>query len=139
MSSPTSTTRPRRFRAEREFGLLVGAILAVVGGLSLARRGPLPWNVPLLAAGAVLVLLGAVAPRLLVVPNRWWMKLAVALGHVVSPLVLAVVYFLVVTPIGVLRRLSGADPLQRRTQRRESYWLPYSARQRNSKHYERMF
>lgn len=129
----------RRYRAEREFGLLVGGILAVLGGVSLWRRGPLLRNEILLAVGGLLVVLGAVAPRLLVVPNRLWMKLAELLGRVVSPVVLAIVYFLVVTPVGLLRRLTGADPLLRRGPRRDSYWSPYPARQRDPKHYEKMF
>jgi hypothetical protein len=135
----TGGTGSRRFRIEREFGFIVGGILAALGGLSLVRRGPLGWNVALLAVGAVLVVLGAVAPRLLVVPNRLWMKLAELLGRIVSPIVLGIVYFLVITPIGVVRRLTGADPLQRRGGRRPSYWLPYSARQRDPRHYEKMY
>jgi hypothetical protein len=134
-----ATHRPRQYRAEREFGLLVGGILAALAALSLLRRGPLPWNVPLLAVGAVLVVLGLAAPRLLVVPNRLWMRLAELLGRIVSPIVLGLVFFLVLTPIALLRRLSGADPLQRRGGRRETYWHPYSARQRDPKHYEKMY
>jgi hypothetical protein len=61
------------------------------------------------------------------------------MSFVSTRIILAVVYFLVLTPIGVIKRLSGWDPLHRRESARASYWRPYSGRQRNPKHYEKMY
>jgi len=139
MSDSRSTRRRRSLRAEREFGLLVGAVLALLGGWWLFRGkfvAAAPWFV---AAGALLVLLGAAAPRALAVPYRLWMGLAERLSHVVTFLILSLVYFLVVTPIGLFKRATGWDPLERRAAPAASYWRPYGARQREAKHYEKMF
>lgn len=129
----------RSYRAEREFGLLVGGVLLTLGGWWLYRGkyGALP--VALLSIGAALVVLGASAPKSLVVPNRLWMGLAEALGFVMTRVILGVVFFLLVTPIGLLRRLSGGDPLSRRARRAESYWKPYTERRNDPKHYEKMY
>ena len=89
--------------------------------------------------GAALVLLGAVFPRALIYPNKAWMKLAEALAFVMTRVILGIVFFFIVTPIGVTKRLFGWDPLHRRTGRSPSYWRPYSERQRDTRHYEKMY
>lgn len=129
----------RSYRTERDFGLLVGGVLLAFGGWWLYRGKYAALSYLLLASGATLVLLGALRPQLLVVPNRLWMGLAEAMGFVMTRVILGVVYFLFVTPIGIVRRLFGGDPLGRRAKRTESYWKPYTERRRDSKHYEKMY
>lgn len=138
---PDSPSRPRArsFRAQREFGLLVGAILAAFGVWWTYREkfaAVRPW---FLGVGGLLILLGAAWPRSLVVPYRGWMGLAEVLSKIVTTLVLGVVFFFIVTPIGLFKRMTGWDPLERRAPRRASYWKPYDARQHDPKHFEKMF
>jgi hypothetical protein len=129
----------RPFRAEREFGLIVGGIFVLLGSWWL-YRGKFVHAAPvILSLGALLVLFGLIWPRALVIPNRAWMLLAEGLSFVTTRIILAVVFFLVITPIGVIKRLSGWDPLSRRGERSESYWKPYSERQRDPRHYEKMY
>lgn len=126
-------------RQQREFGLLVGAIFCALGGWWL-YRGRLGLAAPIvLSLGVALVLLGAFFPRALRHPYRLWMGLAEALAFVMTRVILALVFFGVVTPIGLLRKAVGGDPLRRRAQAADSYWWPYSERQHNLKHYEKMF
>jgi hypothetical protein len=129
----------KRFRAEREFGLIVGGVLVLLAGWWL-YRGKFPGVAQIfLPVGALLVLLGLIWPRALVLPNKAWMLLAEGLSFVTTRIILGVVFFLMVTPIGVIKRLSGWDPLSRRAGRSESYWKPYSERQRDRRHYEKMY
>jgi Saxitoxin biosynthesis operon protein SxtJ len=93
----------------------------------------------LLPVGSLLVVLGVVWPRLLVVPNRAWMALAAVLSYVSTRVILAVVFFLIVTPIGLIKRAMGWDPLHRRSAVGDSYWHPYPERQHNPRHYEKMY
>ena len=103
-------------------------------------RGRFPSLAPFAAAvGALLVALGLVAPRALYWPNRGWMGLAEALSFVSTRVVLAIVFFLAVTPIGLVKRLTGGDPLRRRAGSEPSYWRPYPERQRDPRHYEKMY
>ena len=88
--------------------------------------------------GATPVLLRA-ASKCLVSRESSRMKLAEAMGFVMTRVILGVVFFLFVTPIGLVRRLFGGDPLGRRAARTESYWKPYTERRRDPKHYEKMY
>jgi saxitoxin biosynthesis operon SxtJ-like protein len=92
-----------------------------------------------LALGAVLILLGIVFPRALVLPSRAWLAFAEVLSFITTRIILAFVFFAIVTPIGFIKRLFGWDPLHRRAPVSDSYWRPYSERQRDRRHYEKMF
>ena len=129
----------KRLPEERGFGLSAGGALLALGGWWLFR-GKFPLLAPLfLASGGLLVLLGAALPGALAVPRRLWMSLAEGLGFVTTCAVLLAVFALVVTPVGLLRRLTGADPLRRRTPAGGSAWHPCPARHLDSRHYERLF
>jgi saxitoxin biosynthesis operon SxtJ-like protein len=129
----------RSYSVERNFGILVGGVLAAMGGWWLIRgkfHSIAPWA---LGLGALLVILGVSFPRVLVTPNRLWMKLAEALSFVMTHVILGLVFFLVVMPTGLVRRMLGGDPLNRRALPAESYWKPYLARQTDPRHYEKMY
>ena len=131
--------RKKSWRAEREFGLIVGGMLLLLSSWWI-YRGKFHRVTPVtLPIGSVLVLLGVVIPRALYYPNKAWMALAEVLSYISTRIILAFVYFLVITPIGIIKRLSGWDPLDRRAARRESYWRDYSERQRDPRHYEKMY
>ena len=128
-----------RFRAEREFGLIVGGVFLLLGAWWF-YRGKFGNATNLsMALGALLILFGLIWPKALVYPNKAWMLLAAGLSFVSTRIILALVFFLIVTPIGVVKRLSGWDPLNRRSGSSDSYWRPYSERQRDQRHYEKMY
>ena len=134
-----AATRKKSWRAEREFGLIVGGVLLLLSGWWL-YRGKFPTLSHLtLPLGGLLVLLGLIFPAALVWPNKTWMALAEVLSFVTTRIILAFVFFVIVTPIGVSKRLFGWDPLHRRAAASDSYWLPYSERQKDPRHYEKMF
>jgi hypothetical protein len=92
-----------------------------------------------LPVGAGLVLLGLIFPQALVFPNKVWMAFAEVLSFVTTRIILAFVFFVIVTPIGFVKRLFGWDPLHRRAGSSDSYWQDYSERQRDARHYEKMY
>lgn len=129
----------RRYRVEQEFGLIVGGVFCLLSGWWL-YRGKFSTIAPiLLSIGILLVILGLVFPRALVYPNKLWMLLASGLGFVSTRIILGIVFFLMVTPIGLAKRLFGWDPLSRRGESRASYWRPYPEKQRDPRHYEKMY
>jgi hypothetical protein len=136
---PAKKKMKKSLRAEREFGLVVGGVFVLLGVWWLYRGKFSSAAHVVLTLGSLLVLLGLVWPRALVLPKRAWMLLAEGLSFVATRVILALVFFLVVTPIGVVKRLSGWDPLSRRGPRGASYWRPYSKRQQDPRHYEKMF
>jgi len=73
----------------------------------------------------VFALVALVKPALLSGLNRLWMKLGLLLGKVVSPIALGILFYAVITPIGLIIRLTGKDPLRLKFDPdAESYWIP---------------
>ena len=109
----------------RKFGLLVGGAFAVLGLLWLLRGKAHPaW---LLAPGIALVVLGAALPGILKPVYLVWMSLALVLGFIVSHVLLTLFFFLAITPIGIVARLTGKDFLRLKLQPdAKTYWIPRS-------------
>ena len=108
--------------SDRQFGVVVGLIVCVIALWPVLRHRPMrAW---LLGAGAGLVLLGLIAPFVLRPLNRAWTLLGFALGRVMNPLIMAVLFYGVFTPIGALLRLMGKDALRLRADANAaSYWV----------------
>ncbi len=112
--------------SDRGFGLLFFggcAALAVLAAWE-GRRSAFWWSI---LAAAFLAIAIFAAP-LLGPLNRGWRRLAMLLSKIMTPLIMGFVFFVVVTPIGVMMRLAGNDPLRLRLQPdRPSYWLDRAA------------
>jgi len=122
---------------ERSFGLSVGGVLCGIALLLLWRKRVTRAEV-IGAIGAVLVVLGWLRPRLLAWPSALWWRFARALAYVNTRVLLTVLFGLVLTPLGIVWKLTGKDPLHRR-RTSASGWSSYPARYRDHKHYERMY
>jgi hypothetical protein len=122
----------------RTFGLLLPAFFGAVGAVARWR-----WDLP--AAGLMIWIVGAalIALYSAMPPVRrplyvGWMYAVTPIGVCVSYVLLAMTYFLVLTPIGLVRRLVG-DPLQRRFNRQApTYWTP-AQRRSDKRDYLRQF
>jgi hypothetical protein len=77
-------------------------------------------------------------PSLLKWPSAGWWLFAKALGYVNARILLTVLFGLVLTPLGLIWRVTGKDPLSRKRARWNG-WSAYPARYRDRKHYERMY
>ncbi len=122
---------------ERSFGVSVGGVLCLIA-LALVWRGRITRAEAVGGVGAVLLLLGLVQPSLLKWPSAAWWRFAKALGYVNARILLTVLFGLVLTPLGLIWRITGNDPLSRRRERWNG-WSAYPARYRDRKHYERMY
>jgi hypothetical protein len=124
----------------RQFGLMLGAILVIVFGLLL------PWiweweNLPNLywiGAGAVVVVWALVAPNSMCGFYTGWMRVAMVIGFVINNFILAIVFYIVITPAGIVMRQLGKDPMRRALERNAlSYRVQSKVSARN--HVERPF
>lgn len=130
---------PHSYKVERNFGLIVGGVFTLLSVWWLYREKFVSVASWTLTLGVALMVFGLIFPRALFYPNRAWMALAEVLAFISTRIILGLVFFLIVTPIGVAKRLFGWDPLNRRAVPKPSYWHPYGERQRDSRHYEKMF
>jgi len=113
--------------SDRRFGALFAILFALVGLAPLLRHGQIRWW--LLAVAALFCLVTLVAPRALAPVNRLWFRFGLLLHRIVSPLLIAVIFYGVVTPVGLISRLMGKDPLKlRRDPGSASYWIPREPR-----------
>ena len=107
----------------RHFGLLVGGIFGVIGLWPMVWRHQ-PMRSWALVLAVALIVPGLVAPRILSPVHRAWMKLGEGLAWVNTRIILGVVFYVVVTPLGILMRLVSHDPMRRKLERtEESYRL----------------
>lgn len=122
---------------ERSFGVSVGGFLLLVAAL-LWWRGRITNAEILAGIGAVLVVLGLTAPMLLKYPSAVWWKFAMILGYVNARVILTIAFLVVLTPISLVWRLIGRDPLAIKKQHWPG-WSPYPARYRDKDHFTRMY
>jgi hypothetical protein len=122
------TTADAKGGSDRSFGIMFAVIFLLVIGW-LRWRGEGEGAAPvLLGLAAVTLGVALVRPRLLRPFNRGWMAFSVLLGRIVSPIVLSVLYFVLITPLAAALRLGGRDELRLRRTPRDSHWRPRGAR-----------
>ena len=112
-------------RELRQFALLwlPGICLAVA--VWAALKTPWPWTASLVLAAVASVSLGLWRPRWIRPVYIAWMALAFPFGWLFAHVLLTAIYFLLITPIGLILRIARRDPLARRFDREaQSYWTP---------------
>jgi len=122
---------------ERSFGISVGSVLIVLALILLWRRRITRAEV-LGGVGAVLLVLGLIAPSLLKYPSKYWWKFSLAFGRVMARFWLSLLFLVVLTPVSLIWRVMGRDPLARSRDRWPG-WSAYPERYRNRKHYDQMY
>ena len=109
--------------SDRFFGLLFFAVFLIIALWPLLKGRPV-YPVPL---GIALTFLAValIVPRWLAPLNRLWMKFGELLHRIVSPVILGIMFFGVITPVALLLRLAGKDLLRTKFDRdATSYWIP---------------
>ena len=117
-----SRTHDVKASSNRSFGWVFTAVFAVIGVWPLVSGGPLRWWA--LITAAVFMVATLLAPALLALPNRVWLRFGLLLNRIVSPVALAIMFYVVVTPMGLLMRLFAKDNLHLRDRDVDaSYWI----------------
>lgn len=122
----------------RKFGVMFAIICLAVAGYSFYRGGAAwPWFL----GGSAFFILGGLVLRSVLRPIYiGWMKFAFVLGWVNTRLLLGVFFYGILTPIGLIMRLFGWDPLTRKIDRRAvSYWVKRAPAPFDPKRYEQLF
>ncbi|OGW84905.1 MAG: hypothetical protein A2987_01065 [Omnitrophica bacterium RIFCSPLOWO2_01_FULL_45_10] len=122
----------------REFGLTVGGILVILGLIALWRsRSHYPYFV---VPGIFLTVFGLLLPASLKPFHKIWMAFSIIVGFLVSHIILMALFYIVITPIGLILKMFGKDILDERMDRtRPSYWLPRSNKPNTKESYEKQF
>ena len=115
-----------KISSNRSFGLLFFVVFLIVSLWPLTHEGSIRiWSV---IVSAVFLILGLINSRLLTPLNVLWFKLGMTLGAIISPIVMGIIFFLVVTPTGFILRIMGKDLLNKKYDKeKETYWIKRNA------------
>ncbi len=113
---------PVKGSSNRSFGLVIGAALLVIALWPLRGEGDPRWW--LSAAAGIVVVLALLWPRVLAPFNRVWTRFGLLLSMVTSPVIMAAMFYGVITPAGLVMRVLGKDPMRRKFDREvATYWV----------------
>lgn len=122
----------------RKFGLVISGILSVIA-IILYYKGSIHfWWIG--GFGILFLTLGLISPTTLKHVYKLWMGFAIVLGHIVSSIILSLIFYLVITPMGIVLRILGKDYMNRSFSKKEgSYWIKKGKREFNPSSYEKMY
>ena len=106
--------------SNRSFGIVFFAVFLIIALWPLLKGESLRfWSV---AVSLIFLILGLINSKILTPLNKMWMKFGLLLGNIVSPIVMGIIFFGVVTPTGLLMKLFGKDILELKKNKKNTYW-----------------
>ena len=107
--------------SNRSFGLVFFAFFLIVGLWPIFQYENVRiWSI---IVAFIFLILGILDSKYLTPLNRFWMKFGLFLGKIISPIVMGIVFFLVVTPIGIIMKIFRKDLLNIKYNKNQSYWV----------------
>ena len=107
--------------SNRSFGIVFFIVFLLIAIYPLINSGELRfWS---LILSVFFLVLGLINSKILNPLNKLWFKFGIFLGKIISPLVMGIVFFLVVTPIGLIMRLLNKDLLKLKFNKTNTYWI----------------
>ena len=107
--------------SNRSFGLVFFTFFLLISLYPLINGESIRiWS---LIISAILLVLGLLNSKTLTPLNKIWFKFGLLIGSVVSPIVMSVVFFIVITPISLMMRILGKDILNLKRNNNDSYWI----------------
>ena len=107
--------------SNRSFGLLFFLVFLIISLWPLSYEGEI--RIVTLIISIIFLILGLINSNILKPLNFLWMKFGILLGKIISPLVIGIIFFIVVTPIGILMKLAKKDLLKLKFNDDNSYWI----------------
>jgi len=107
--------------SNRSFGIVFFIVFLLIAIYPLINQGEIrAWSVLI---SLLFLILGIINSKILTPLNKAWFKFGIFLGKIISPIVMGIIFFLVVTPIGIIMRIFGKDVLNLKYNKNQSYWI----------------
>ena len=107
--------------SNKSFGIVFFIVFLLIAIYPLINNDELRiWS---LVVSIIFLILGLINSKVLTPLNKLWFKFGLLLGKVVSPLIMGIIFFLVVTPTALIMRIIGKDLLNLRFNNKKSYWI----------------
>ena len=110
-----------KISSNRSFGIVFFVVFLLIALYPLTYGGELRiWSVVI---SLIFLVLGLLNSKILDPLNKLWFKFGILLGKIISPIIMGIIFFFVVTPIALLMRLIGKDVLNLKYNKNKSYWI----------------
>ena len=110
-----------KISSNRSFAIVFFIVFLLIALYPLINKGEFRlWS---LIISFIFFILGILNSKILTPLNKLWFKFGIFLGKIVSPIIMGIIFFFVVTPIGVLMRIFGKDVLNLKYNNKKSYWI----------------
>ena len=110
-----------KISSNRSFGIVFFIVFLLIALYPLLKGNDLRiWS---LVISFIFLALGSINSKILTPLNRLWFKFGLLLGRFISPLIMGIIFFIVVTPIGIIMRLLKKDLLNLKYNKNKSYWI----------------
>ena len=110
-----------KISSNRSFGIVFFIVFLLIALYPLSYSGELRvWSTII---SFIFLVLGILNSKILTPFNKLWFKFGIFLGKIISPLIMGIIFFIVVTPIGLIMRLFGKDVLNLKYNKNHSYWI----------------
>tara|TARA_Y100000741_G_scaffold99319_1_gene73706 strand:+ start:277 stop:663 length:387 start_codon:yes stop_codon:yes gene_type:complete len=107
--------------SNRNFGIVFSIVFLIISLWPLLSQNDIRiWS---LIISGIFLILGLINSKLLLPLNKIWFKFGILLGNFIAPIVMGIVYFMVVTPTGLIMRLLGKDLLNLKKNNKDTYWI----------------
>ena len=107
--------------SNKSFGIVFFVVFLLIALYPLTySEGIIVWSVII---SFIFLVLGLINSKILTPLNKLWFKFGIFLGEIISPLIMGIIFFLVVTPIGLLMRIFGKDVLNLKYNKNQTYWI----------------
>ena len=110
-----------KISSNKSFGIVFFVVFLITGLFPLINDQEIKvWS---LLASLIFLILGLINSKILTPLNKVWFKFGIFLGKIISPIVMGLIFFLVVTPIAFLMRMLNKDLLNLKFSKNSSYWI----------------
>ncbi len=110
-----------KISSNRSFGIVFFIVFFVIAVYPLLNQDEIRlWS---LTISLIFLILGTINSKILLPLNKLWFRFGILLGKIVSPIIMGIIFFLVVTPIGLIMRLFNKDLLKLKYNNDQTYWI----------------
>ena len=110
-----------KISSNRSFGIVFFIVFLIIAIYPLINNADLRiWS---LVISIIFLILGLINSKFLTPLNKLWFKFGLLLGRLISPIIMGIIFFFVVTPIGLILRIFGKDVLNLKKNNSKSYWI----------------
>jgi len=110
-----------KISSNKSFGIVFFVFFLIISVYPIFKHGDLRvWS---LVLAVIFLVLGILNSSILSPLNKLWFKFGIFLGKIISPLIIGIIFFIVVTPIGLFMRLIGKDLLNLKFNKKKTYWI----------------